>query len=108
MAWQILCSSTRCCWGILEYHGNESLLASLEAVLGFARIMAWKGTHPVVELVTTTERTGVKLTQEAMDCVEAQLKRLSHCTFPSVTVAWKSAVWTSSSVQTVPRRLPGT
>jgi hypothetical protein len=102
MAWQILCSSTRCCWGILEYHGNESLLASLEAVLGFARIMTWKGTHPVVELVTTTDRTGVKLTQEAMDCVEAQLKRLSHlekcfvdilcpdCPSPAI---WDTSLW---------------
>jgi hypothetical protein len=29
-----------------------------------------------VELVTTTYRTGVKLTAEAMDLVEAQIKRL--------------------------------
>jgi transposase len=66
------------CWGILENHWNGSLLDSLEAVLGFARTMTWKGTHPVVELVTTTYQTGVKLTKEAMDRVEAQLKRLSH------------------------------
>jgi hypothetical protein len=31
----------------------------------------------VVELVTTTDRTGMTLTKEAMDRVEAQLKRLS-------------------------------
>jgi transposase len=66
------------CWGILENHWNGSLLDSLEAVLGFARPMTWKGTHPVVELVTTTYQTGVKLPKEAMDRVEAQLKRLSH------------------------------
>jgi transposase len=65
------------CWGILENHWNGSLLDSLKAVLGFARTMTWKGTHPVVELVTTTYRTGVTLTKEAMDRVEAQLKRLS-------------------------------
>jgi len=65
------------CWGILENHWNGSLLDSLEAVVGFARTMTWKGTHPVVELVTTTYQTGVTLTKEAMDCVEAQLKRLS-------------------------------
>jgi transposase len=65
------------CWGILEHHWNGSLLDSLEAVLGFARTMTWKGTHPVGELVTTTYQTGVTLAKEAMDRVEAQLKRLS-------------------------------
>jgi Rhodopirellula transposase DDE domain len=65
------------CWGILEKYWNGSLLDSLEAVLGCARTMTWKGTHPVVELVTTTYQTGVTLTKEAMDRVEAQLKRLS-------------------------------
>ena len=65
------------CWGILENHWNGSLLDSLKVVLGFARTMTWKGTHPVVELVTTTYQTGVTLTKEAMDHVEAQLKRLS-------------------------------
>lgn len=66
------------CWGILENQWNGAWLDSLEAVLGFARPMTWKGTHPVVELVTTTYQTGVTRTKEAMDRVEAQLKRLSH------------------------------
>jgi Rhodopirellula transposase DDE domain len=65
------------CWGILEQHWNGALLDSLEAVLGFARTMTWKGTHPVVELVTTTYQTGVTLTTEARDRVDAQLKRLA-------------------------------
>jgi Rhodopirellula transposase DDE domain len=64
------------CWGILETHWNGALLDSIEAVLQFARTMTWKGTPPGVELVTTTYQTGVKLTAEAMDRVEAQLKRL--------------------------------
>jgi hypothetical protein len=38
--------------------------------------MIWKGQHPVVELVTTTYQTGVKLTKEAMDVVETYLQRL--------------------------------
>jgi hypothetical protein len=42
------------CWGILEQHGNGSLLDALDAVLGFAETMTWKGTRPVVTLVTTT------------------------------------------------------
>jgi hypothetical protein len=65
------------CWGILEPHWNGALLDSLEAVLGFARTMTWKGTHPGVARVTTPYQTGVTRTKEAMDRVEAQLKRLS-------------------------------
>jgi hypothetical protein len=38
--------------------------------------MTWKGAHPVVELVTTTYETGVKLTKAAMQAVEARLTRL--------------------------------
>ncbi len=64
------------CWGILEAHWNGALLDSLEAVCGFTASMAWKGLHPVVELVTTTYATGVKLTKEAMTAVEAQVTRL--------------------------------
>jgi hypothetical protein len=40
--------------------------------------MTWNGGHPVVALVTTTYQTGVQLTKEAMDRVEAQLQRLPH------------------------------
>lgn len=64
------------CWGILENHWNGTLLDSIDAVLQFAASMTWKGQHPVVELVTTTYQTGVKLTKEAMAAVETQLLRL--------------------------------
>ena len=64
------------CWGILENHWNGTVLDSIDAVLGFAASMTWKGQHPVVELVTTTYASGVKLTKEAMDQVEAHLERL--------------------------------
>jgi len=57
---------------------ERGLLDSIEAVLAFTRTMTWNGVHPVVELVTTTYQTGVKLTKEAMDRVEAQLQRLPH------------------------------
>jgi transposase len=66
------------CWGILENHWNGALLDAIEAVLAFTRTMTWHGVHPVVELVTTTYQTGVKLTKEAMDRVETQLQRLPH------------------------------
>jgi hypothetical protein len=64
------------CWGILENHWHGALLDSLEAVLEFAASMTGKGYHPVVELVTSVYQTGVTLTKEAMDQVEAQLERL--------------------------------
>jgi len=64
------------CWGILEQHWNGSLLDSVDAVIKSAGTMTWKGKYPLVELVTTTYQTGVKLTKEAMDAVETQLQRL--------------------------------
>jgi hypothetical protein len=64
------------CWGILEMHWNGSLLERVETVMEFARTMRWKGEHPLVELVTTTYKTGVKLTTEAMAVVESQVERL--------------------------------
>jgi hypothetical protein len=63
------------CWGLLENHGNGALLASIEAVIRFATTRTWKGKGPVVALVTTTSQTGVKLTKEAMQMVEAQRQR---------------------------------
>ena len=64
------------CWGILEHHWNGTLLDSVEAVLGFAGTMRWKGKTPVVQVVTTTYQTGVALTKDAMAAVETQLARL--------------------------------
>lgn len=64
------------CWGILEMHWNGALLDSIDAVIHFATTMTWKGAHPVVELVTTTYKKGVKLTKAAMQAVEDQLTRL--------------------------------
>jgi hypothetical protein len=63
------------CWGILEQHWNGALLDAIDSVLEFAATMTWKGVQPVVELVTTTYPTGVKLTKEAMAVVETQLTR---------------------------------
>jgi hypothetical protein len=38
--------------------------------------MTWKGKHPVVELVTATYQTGVKLIKGEMDVLETKLQRL--------------------------------
>ena len=64
------------CWGILELHWNGSLLDSIDAVLGFARTMTWKGKHPVVSVVETPYATGVKLTPGEMVALEAEVIRL--------------------------------
>ena len=64
------------CWGILELHWNGSLLDSLEAVVAHTASMTWHGVHPMVEVVTTTYQTGIKLTKAAMAAVEAQVCRL--------------------------------
>ena len=57
------------CWGILEIHWNGSLLDSVEAVLGYARSMTWKGKHPVVRVVETTYATGVEAEARGDECV---------------------------------------
>jgi len=57
-------------WG----YWNGTVLYSVVAVIQYARSMTWKGNHPVVELVTTTYQTGVKLTK----VVESQLERVPH------------------------------
>lgn len=64
------------CWGILEMHWNGSLLDSVEAVLGFARSMTWKGKPPVVSMVETTYSAGVRLTPGEMAALEAEVIRL--------------------------------
>ena len=64
------------CWGILEMHWNGSLLDSVEAVVGFAGSMTWKGKHPVVSVVETTYAKGVRLKPEEMEALEAEVIRL--------------------------------
>ena len=64
------------CWGILENHWNGALLDTVAAVLNFTASMTWNGLHPEVDLVTTLYHTGVRLSQEAMAAIEAQIVRL--------------------------------
>lgn len=63
-------------WGVLEMHWNGALLDSVETVARFAETMTWKGKRPVVTLVTKSYQTGVRLTKQAMQAVEQQVKRL--------------------------------
>lgn len=63
-------------WGGLEQHWNGSLLDTVDAVLNFARTLVWRGRHPVVQMLTKTYHTGVRLTQQAMQHLEQRLERL--------------------------------
>lgn len=63
------------CWGVLEQHWNGTLLDTIDAVLGFAASMTWRGAHPAAALVTTTDERGATLTKGAMAAVEAHLTR---------------------------------
>jgi transposase len=65
-------------WGALELHWNGTLLDSIDTVLNFAHSMTWKKRHPVVQWLTKTYETGVRLTQKAMAQLEQRLDRLPH------------------------------
>ena len=64
------------CWGILELHWNGALLDSVEAVLGYAETMTWRGSHPEVVLVEASYSKGVRLGREEMAALESQVTRL--------------------------------
>ena len=64
------------CFGILELHWNGTLLDSVEAVLGYAETMSWKGGHPEVVLVEAEYSTGVRLGREEMEALESAITRL--------------------------------
>jgi transposase len=65
------------CWGILEMHWNGSLLDSIEAVVGFAGTMTWKGKHPRVSVVETIYHKGVRLKPKEMKALESEVVRLT-------------------------------
>jgi transposase len=65
------------CWGILEMHWNGSLLDSIEAVVGFAGSMTWKGKHPRVSVVETIYNKGVRLKPKEMKALESEVVRLA-------------------------------
>ena len=64
------------CFGILELHWNGTLLDSVEAVLGYAETMTWKGGHPEVVLVEAEYHKGVRLSREEMEALESVITRL--------------------------------
>jgi hypothetical protein len=63
------------CWGILEQHWNGAKLVDVDAMLGWAKSMTWKGIRPTVELSRKLYQKGVSLSKAAMQEVEARLER---------------------------------
>ena len=63
-------------WGFLEQHWNGSLLDSVKTILNFARSFSFQAVETVVQLISKTYHTGVKLTQEQMQLLEKRLQRL--------------------------------
>ena len=57
-------------------HWNGSLLDSIEAALGFARTMSWKGKHPEVNLIETVYSKGVRVGPKEMEELQSQVVRL--------------------------------
>lgn len=63
------------CWAALEKYWNGALLDSIDAVVGYASNMTWKGMHPIVQFVNRVYEKGKSLTDAAMRQVEARLDR---------------------------------
>jgi transposase len=66
------------CWGILELQWNGTKLIDAETMLGWAKQMTWKGSHPIVTLSHKMSQKGISLGKAAMQAVEARLKRDPH------------------------------
>ncbi len=63
-------------WGVLEQHWNGHLLESRPTVLRLASTMTYNGFSPVVKVVTTVYRTGIRLAQALMADLENRFERL--------------------------------
>ena len=64
-------------WGVLEKHWNGALLNTINTVIEYAKTMTYNNIHPVVQLVTKSYFTGVKLTKNEMNKLEQRFVRLT-------------------------------
>lgn len=62
-------------WGLLEKHWNGSILNNVEAILGFAKSMTWKGKNPFVKIIEGIYETGQKVGKDLMKKYEYMLER---------------------------------
>ena len=62
-------------WGMLEKHWNGSILDSVDAVLGFAGSMTWKGKKPFIKFIEKIYETGKKVEKKIMNTYESMIER---------------------------------
>ena len=60
--------------GLWERHWKGTKRIDAQTRLEWAKSMTWKGLHPVVELSRQVYQKGIKLSQKAMQAVEARLE----------------------------------
>ncbi len=63
------------CWGVLENHGNGTLLTDLDAVREWTKTMRWDGVAPNVYFLNKEYERGMKLTTREMEPYSLRLKR---------------------------------
>ncbi|WP_087142304.1 ISAzo13 family transposase, partial [Crenothrix polyspora] len=63
------------CWGILESHWNATLLDTLLVTVEWAKSMTWKGLKPLVEVLQTVYKKGVKITKKAFNPINDRIIR---------------------------------
>ena len=72
------------CWGILENHWNGTLLNTLETTLEWAKSMTWKGLEPVVEVLETIYKKGVRIGKKVFQSIADRITR--HLLLPKYYV----------------------
>jgi transposase len=63
------------CWGVLENHWRGTLLNTKEVTLEWAKTMTWKGLSPVVKLMETVYKKGVRITKKAFKSISDRINR---------------------------------
>jgi transposase len=72
------------CWGILENHWNATLLNTLETTLEWAKSMTWKGLKPVVEVLETVYKKGVRIGKKVFQSTADRITR--HPSLPKYSM----------------------
>ena len=63
------------CWGILEKHWSGTLLNTIEVTTEWAKTMTWKGVNPVVKLLETVYKKGVRIAKNAFKTISDRINR---------------------------------
>ncbi|CAK0746765.1 transposase [Gammaproteobacteria bacterium] len=63
------------CWGVLENYWSGTLLNTVEVTMEWAKNMTWKGVNPVVKLVETVYKKGVRIAKSAFKTIASRINR---------------------------------